>query len=1317
MSISTDLAVLEHLAYSVFLPPKLPQAEQERAFQQSVDLAIIRSVIQACQDYPARSEANSLSLYIRAQNAGVIIRKHDNNTIFEAFEAQAQIKDVMSVPGKISRLFPGPAVNVPNSVANDNDFVEEVARILAEMNTKVLDQARPGAERTSGNLNESHDSINPNYFVQYFLGFLRGVGTTIDPPRIAKRLADEVLSMNTGKPWRRSPLWLITRIALQTSLDSTIAYKHFMVYYHASILSQCHQHDGFVSDLLYAMRIKMARRLYKLQETAPQFLVDAIKEAAEGTQDILQGRWSEVQSAKVQCSNHIFSDCDFESAINQTLPKARGYLQQVFEGRSCHSNPAGFTPAHSPRLQNIVEFTQYSNEALSRSFSSDPHLALYDFEASVFDNLSYWVSRRQGFFGACATIASCFQQYITAAKSYYKVDIANQSIMMLTLMRLWMAIDDYPARSEASIQWSRIELMLQRLYEYAEIPFKQAQLCDGMKNMRPKGESNTFGNSLSLYIRAQNAGVIIRKHDNNTIFEAFEAQAQIKDVMSVPGKISRLFPGPALNVPNSVANDNDFVEEVARILAEMNTKVLDQARPGAERTSGNLNESHNSINPNYFVQYFLGFLRGVGTTIDPPRIVKRLADECHRHNGFASDLLYAMRVKMARRLYKLQEMAPQFLVDTIREVAEGTQDILQERWSEVQSAQAQCSTQIFSDCDFESAINQTLPNARSYLQQVFEGRSCHSNPAGFTLAHSPRLQNIVEFTQYSNEALSRSFSSDPHLALYDFEASVFDDLSYWVSRRQGFFGACATIASCFQQYLTAAKSYYKVDIANQSIMMLTLMRLWMAIDELATSECPLLLEFSPEVPDDILDRLLLRTAQHLKQARIIQQYIRERRTRITPNNPTIFLNGATESSFAVKYFRSSPRHQQLKLDIEKHAQEQRDQKIQELEELNAQSKQLGRESQDMVHQYYEAAQADQVGQTESTDRIGHYKFCGRCLKEKERRGIQIQRHEWPLPPGQLDAEAVVFELHCPESFTIWRDITYTILVDLGTEYKRGNHYHSATLDKYSALVPWLSTPTGITPRIVMASSTGSFNELCHNTAADIPALVGQVCPDNPLHFSLYDKTKSTWASGPFPNVTFAKYGALEIPKNSAYHHLEYTLKGTTHTSNEVLADQYGCPEELSLHEHIAFGTLRSGACLQWINIVRGLEEDLLTFSSDEVRLLHTQAAWEIGPLSLDLNLSSLGQGMLLLQRLATLAGENHQPVLSPLIVVGRGHQRDKRSQLKFIFGGVLLVGQRAGRKNGSGGIDETRRRFRVLKAREELDEAGEGPVLGMGVNR
>ncbi|CAE6448069.1 unnamed protein product [Rhizoctonia solani] len=788
----------------------------------------------------------------------------------------------------------------------------------------------------------------------------------------------------------------------------------------------------------------------------------------------------------------------------------------------------------------------------------------------------------------------------------------QKSVDLAIIHSVIRAGHEYSVKSGVSDKWSRIELMLKKLCRYVEDSLKEVQLNEDMKGMGPQ-------ESLLLYIQAQNAGLFIRKHSDYTSFEVFEAQAQAEELMSTSGKIVRQYPGPAVQVANSVADDRAFIDEVANILSRMSQERLFHAFATTWINDKGVN---GTANPNYFAQYFLGFLRGMGSIFDPPLITKRLADEvlwldatkpwrrspiwllvrvalqtslnstieykhficyyhasilseCNKRIDFPSDLLYAMRVKTARRLYKARDTAPEFLIHVVKDAGEVTQDLIQGRWDKVQAARKQSRNQDFNDCKFHSATNQTLPNSLGYLKQVFESRPSNTTaiPHNFAPKHSPRLENIIEFCQYADGGLTQAFGNDPELALYDFETSVIENLPYWTSKRHNYFEACSTISSCFKQYSTAAKSYYSTDVADQSIMFLILIRLWMAIDELAIRECPLLSEFSPELPEDILDSLLLRTSEFLELARLVQQYIRGRHAKASSENTSIFSGNIASSSFEVQFFRSSSRHQRIKMDIEEKAQEQRDKKIAELNELNSRSKQLNIESLGMAHQYYEAS-----GSTDQLDKRGdidkrkrHSEFCVRCLKEKERDGLRIQLHEWPLPPEQIHAEAVVFELDPPEAFCVWRDITYEILVDLGTLHQRPNSKQHGALEAYNALVPWLST-AAFKPRITIAS-TVSLKELRCDTLITLPALEDKVCVKNPLHFQFYDRNRRTWACGPFSNTEFARYGTLKLPSKSLYSHLTYALERTTHTSNQVLADQHDCPKDLSLHEHTSFGQI------------------------------------------------------------------------------------------------------------------------------------------------
>lgn len=750
-----------------------------------------------------------------------------------------------------------------------------------------------------------------------------------------------------------------------------------------------------------------------------------------------------------------------------------------------------------------------------------------------------------------------------------------------------------------------------------------------------------------MHIRAQNAAVIIRKQSTTTTFEVFEVQAPNQEVMSVPGKLVQSFPGPAVEVPNSVTEDLGFFEEIANFLVRMDNDVLRETAATVTRAGSEVPDAHNSARPHYISHLFLSILRGMGEKIEPRRVVKRIADEVlwdgndkpwrrspmwlivrvalqttfpsttdYKHfmvyfeaqllrralenPSFSSDLLFAMRVKIARRLYKVQHTAPGFLVDLSTAVADETEKILVERWTAVQREQERSPECDFASHTFESSTNQSLPHSRHYLEEAFRGHSSHRNSSSFTPDHYYTLSDIRDFTEFGNGALSSSFSANSYVMLFEFEDLVFRDLSTWTTCQLGNPSACTTIASCLKQYTSFALAHYTVDVSDKSIMTLTIMKLWVALDELATSCCPLLLDYSPEIGQDSIESLLLGTALHIDHAGMIQRYLRQRHaTALQAAKGSVFADQATPDSLAVRFFRQSQDHQVLKNEIERDAEEKKQAKIEEMQRLNNEHRDLVDRASQLVHRYSTTTQGIS---------LSHDSSCEKCLVEKKASEMHIKFYEWPLPSSQLDAELVVFELRCPEIIRIWRDSTYDLLCDIASLHRSRKKVH-CTLSNYEALKRWSHAPGTIT----IASSTKPI-ALSHHPAK-IPTDESRICVKNGLTFKLYNTGTAAWAEGPFGGANSLKAGNMKLPKDSPYHHLQYALESTMHTSNRVIVDQFDCPDDLSLHEHTAFGLLRSGPRLQWMNIVRGLEENSLTFSRNEVYLLHAQAAWQIGSLA------------------------------------------------------------------------------------------------------
>ncbi|KAF8597360.1 hypothetical protein BDV93DRAFT_596797 [Ceratobasidium sp. AG-I] len=809
------------------------------------------------------------------------------------------------------------------------------------------------------------------------------------------------------------------------------------------------------------------------------------------------------------------------------------------------------------------------------------------------------------------------------------------------------ALTIYPRQdSLGSSEWTSIDTMMTNLLETVDRTLEKGLLIQQMAQMRA-------GDVLVLQIRAQNAAVLVRKQGSSTVFEVFEVQPPAADVMSTPGKLVRSFPGPAVEIPNDCVESSDFVNEISSFLCQMNSDVLDESAATTKKAKSKVLEVRDSPHPHYISELFLGILRGMGKDTQPRRVVKRIADEvlwldaykpwrrsplwlvirvalqtslsstteykhfmlffetqilqrCLKHDSFPSELLFAMRVKMSRRFRKVEESAPESIGALLDDVFEETEQILQSRWSQVKLVQAQSPAWNPENFDMNKAIIQSLPNSRAYLTQVLNRRYQDTRPSSLTPSLRVHLPKTKDFIQFVPSALSTAFRDLKHSALLVFEASVHDHLATWTAENLGNPSACAIIASCISQYIPAAQVQYASDVVDQSIMVLVSLELWVALDKLTTSQCPLLLDYSPEIPSHFLDPLLLRSASNINRANEIQQYLRHRHSVAqTCARGSVYSNHPSPNSFSVRYFRQSPYHQELKRLIEGDASAKRNQKIKEIAIINERHKHL-----------VELAKPLKCFAPGTSNRERHRTQCDKCALLHQASQLAVQVHEWPLPQNPLAAEMIVFELNSPPPFYIWRDVTYTLICDFGRTDKGQPVKPYCLLANYDGLASWCLALKLAAPMIVMGSTTKSFLQ-AHYASVRAPTTQDRVCLNLGLNFELFDLHMYTWVSGPSQSATAAAYGTFSLPSSSSYWRLNYALQGTMHTSNQVIADQHACPTDISLHEHLAFGTLRAGPHLQWMNIVRGLDENCLTFSREEVGLLHSQAAWQIGPLSTD----------------------------------------------------------------------------------------------------
>jgi len=780
-----------------------------------------------------------------------------------------------------------------------------------------------------------------------------------------------------------------------------------------------------------------------------------------------------------------------------------------------------------------------------------------------------------------------------------------------------------------------------------------------------------------MHIRAQNAALVVRRLSTAdfVLFEVFEVLPLISAVMRVKGKLLCSYPGPAIQIPADIFTDKWFLQELSSFLVQMDVDCLDSTPTAKEKPI-----VHESAHPRYISELLVGILRGCGRPAVVDRITKRIGDEvlsdppdekgqdkpwrrsplwlvlrvtlqsslrssdlykpfvlffhahllrCSARQDFPSGLLYIMRAKMARRHSKLGPEVSHHVHQIVHDSAIETEALLSKRWVTLQEIESIHSTLQLEGLDFVADSNISLVKSYQYLAGALFSDSQDFKHGQLAPSHRPRLYNEHDFAQFMNGALTNAIAKDPHIALADFELSVEMHLEAWVAASTNNDKSLDVITSCIEQYFSGANRLYKDSPEDNSMMILTIMDLWVALDRFAILACPLLKQYPPEIPSNFLHCLLLHRSAALKRALHIEEYLCQRHKEALEAS-SIFSNRVDDSCFAVNYFRTSKNLQCLYDKISTHARREEAAKHAELGSLNKESRSILRQASKMRHK-------------KSKDKSGHKthsESCKKCKLEHRAGALEIPIHRNLLPHSVMAAQLVVFELSPPRAFSVWRDITYMILCDIGQPRQFTLSLNEPTsgdvLDSFLPLRHWGAKGRPnlrVTIRLIERQSSSKVA---------IPAEESSIFVDNLLSFTLFDLKYRSWAmQSPSSWSSAAERCNPPIPTSSPYRHTHQFVCSTQHAPNDIIAIQATCPDEINLHEFISFSGLRSGPRLQWLNIARELASPYLSFSLEEVHTLITQATWQLGPLSggtrewhSDLSIFSFGN--VLLHELETL---------------------------------------------------------------------------------
>ncbi|KAI0003525.1 hypothetical protein F4779DRAFT_621832 [Xylariaceae sp. FL0662B] len=765
-----------------------------------------------------------------------------------------------------------------------------------------------------------------------------------------------------------------------------------------------------------------------------------------------------------------------------------------------------------------------------------------------------------------------------------------------------------------------------------------------------------------LHVATQNAGITIHKPaepelSGNILFEFFEASPKREDVLASQ-TLSWAFPGTAILLPCSVFYDDAFLENLAAFLEQASVESTKKSSEYVAKAGHKVAENRESSDPSLITSFLTAVLEANGKRISPKQLQKRVRDDvcwfdsespwrrlpywlvlrvaiarylamtlggshgriqykflmCVTQGIVLNDTQQIisledqafLKAKLCRRLCKLDQdrlEQPQAIQESydilidgltpqLNQAIEATSARINEAWlQEIQSTSKEIPLLPRRARPEEQRLSliisrQYLQNARGRFRSLWSLRA----PRTHTSSHQPKLQ----VQSFGNKLLN----------LFDKETKLRDALRQPVPTYGDLSAHCSYLHDTILCYINQVDSCYNNNPEQKSIMLLTLMEAWVALDRAACTLFPLLLDFHPIFSPYLMEILQLSLLSDIDRARTIEEYLQKRIQRSGGSHSTLF-NDPGKGCFAERYFNESANSSALDTllnEIQLVAAQDRDRKEQEWKVLSAQYESLSKQIDASTCVYVQRLDGGSWHDARS---------CQKCQMERERSRIKIRVFESPLPEAVVMAKTVVFELMCPKALAAYRDATWAILYRVSTEIQEEGIEPKLCIQDYSELQQFSETSGSIT----LASTAKSFL-MTHWSTKSFPVDLDQVCLPNGLRLAYFDQATQSWPGRKKIRPTFAHHCRLTLPTSSSLSSLlgtpSFEAYGNGPSSYEIMASQYSCPAGLNVHEYMAFQFLSSGKRRRWVNILTELGSSNLNLSTETTVMLLSHLALQIG---------------------------------------------------------------------------------------------------------
>ncbi|KAJ6458153.1 hypothetical protein C8R47DRAFT_995335 [Mycena vitilis] len=543
-----DQAALDYVINHLFLPPKLPQKDDStdvglqqellhhiskcaQSFCEGLRATNVADEVQTCwnrlqktlenfayihatshvseeslEDTINGMELNDvLCIHITCQNAGVILRRGQDELFLEFFQASSSDALVTGTQGKLIIQYPSrPRLSLPIH----EGCVQSVSALLAALACTVMPDSIPKTSKAGGSQDEFRDVAD----IRYVSELLGGVARSLTPAGranqiasstvyVTKRINDHVLWKSALLPWRRSPKWLIVRVALQTTLEGwkipeRYGYKMFVTHVLAKTLQLAEASSSVSDDTLFVMNSKIAFRMYKLRslfesdQTTSSFPIPFISHVINSAESRLRRGWEAVQKTEARVSTWAVPTlAEIREASKFTLPHSRMHLEtvktrsKVLNSQTTTFNPAPFEDALLAKARPATPSAGVSNPDLWSQ--------VFDLEQRLSSSL--YVS------ASLPDLRALITYWDLMALSFKSSNPEIFSRIFLAVLELWVALD--------KVATSKFHLLLDYPPELAVESFEPLLLPDLSQMQRLR--------SVEIYLDSRNTRV---RYPNLSVF-------------------------------------------------------------------------------------------------------------------------------------------------------------------------------------------------------------------------------------------------------------------------------------------------------------------------------------------------------------------------------------------------------------------------------------------------------------------------------------------------------------------------------------------------------------------------------------------------------------------------------------------------------------------------------------------------------------------------------------------------------------------------------------------------------------------------------